>query len=597
MDQIGRYQIVSELGRGAMGIVYQALDPTIGRPVAIKTIRLAEEDPEQRTKLRDRLFREARSAGILSHPGVVTIYDMEAAGELAYIAMEFVNGPTLESVLARKDPLAPQNVLRILCQAASALDYAHGKGIIHRDIKPGNIMLNEAGNVKITDFGIAKLTTTEQYTMTGAILGTPSYMSPEQIQGLSLDGRSDQFSLAVVAYEMLTGERPFSGEHLTTVVYKIVAEQPVSAQRINPTLGAKIEAAVTRGLSKKPEERYACCTAFVDALEQACNASPGWKNLSRGGSLALPTVMETRPMDAAPEANPAAPASTEPPVKAPPPAPQPPALTGRAAASRMFDQDPERSGRRRGWWLPFAGALAVAGVLIALISWQSGPSTAGHETRKPPEQAPSNTPEPAKPVAPAPPDVDQTRPSPLEENHTPAAGSAAVTPEPKKNVPEEKEGESAPASSKARERRTGGSSLPQEIWVPTEPPGATAMLDGRPETACKTPCMMQAAPGRHQITISLRGFQQEYREIEVTNGAQELAPVVMNAEVGTLMLSSIPAGANITVDGKAVLEKTPARLKLMPGQHQVTVDTAGMRRTEQVEIRNGVTNHLRILLE
>jgi hypothetical protein len=124
-----------------------------------------------------------------------------------------------------------------------------------------------------------------------------------------------------------------------------------------------------------------------------------------------------------------------------------------------------------------------------------------------------------------------------------------------------------------------------------------AMLDGRAETACKTPCMMQAAPGRHTITISLRGFQQEYREIEVTNGAQELAPIVMNAEVGTLMLSSIPAGANITVDGKAVPEKTPARLKLMPGQHQITVDSAGMRRTEQVEIRNGVTNHLRILLE
>jgi serine/threonine protein kinase len=219
MDRIGRYQIVKELGHGAMGVVYQAVDPTIGRHVAIKTIRLdVVDDPDERAKLRERLFREARSAGILSHPGIVTIYDMEEHGDIAFIAMEFVDGPTLDQMLSAKQPIAPERLMSIMRQTAAALDYAHAKGIVHRDIKPANIMLASDGAVKITDFGIAKVTTSQQYTQTGTILGTPNYMSPEQVQGLAVTGRADQFSLAVIAFEMLTGERPFTGEHLTTVV-------------------------------------------------------------------------------------------------------------------------------------------------------------------------------------------------------------------------------------------------------------------------------------------------------------------------------------------------------------------------------------------
>ncbi len=293
VDRIGRYRIAKELGRGAMGVVYQAVDPTIGRTLAIKTIRLREvDDPAQRDRLKERLFREARSAGVLSHPNIVTIYDMEEDDGVAYIAMQFVNGPTLDDVMSRPKAMGAQELFRILRQTASALDFAHSKGIVHRDIKPANIMIDEHGTAKVADFGIAKVGTSGNLTLSGTILGTPNYMSPEQVQGKPVDGRADQFSLAVVAYEILTGERPFAGEHLGTVVYKIVAEEPAVVHRLNPSLSPEIDAVIRKGLSKKADDRYANCIAFINALEGACLQADGWQSLARGTSHTIPTEAE-----------------------------------------------------------------------------------------------------------------------------------------------------------------------------------------------------------------------------------------------------------------------------------------------------------------
>src|SRR5471030_1279792 len=297
MDRIGRYKIVRELGRGAMGVVYHAIDPNIGRPVAIKTIQFSSvRKPEEQERLRERLFREARSAGMLSHPGIVTIYDVEQQGDLAYIAMEYVDGPTLDQMLSETETVTAGQMFGILGQTAVALDYAHLKGIVHRDIKPANIMIAADGTAKITDFGIAKITASENLTMTGSIVGTPHYMSPEQVQGKQVDGRSDQFSLAVIAFEMLTGEKPYTGEHLTTVVYKIVAEEPVPPHRLNPTLGPAIENALRKAMAKRPEARYRNCQEFIGSLESACGASPGWKPMLRGGGLNEPTLTDVRPV-------------------------------------------------------------------------------------------------------------------------------------------------------------------------------------------------------------------------------------------------------------------------------------------------------------
>src|ERR1700733_10409941 len=342
METIGRYRIIGELGRGAMGIVYHATDPAIGRSVAIKTIRIRDiNDTQQRAKLRERLFREARSAGVLSHPNIVTIYDMDEVDGLAYIAMAYVNGPTLEKILASQSPLSGANMLRILRQTASGLDYAHGRGIVHRDIKPANIMTDEDGAVKITDFGIAKITAVGNMTETSTVVGTPNYMSPEQVQGLEIDGRSDQFSLAVIAYEILTGERPFQGEHLSTVVYKIVAEEPADAHRINGTLTPQIHEVLRRGLAKKPEERYPTCSNFVGALEMACAESRGWRTLTAAGAASMTTIGVER--HGLPET-----------------AALPPAGSG------------EKEGRRPSILVPFLMSMFVVLVVAGVILWQAG---------------------------------------------------------------------------------------------------------------------------------------------------------------------------------------------------------------------------------
>ncbi|MEK7754465.1 MAG: serine/threonine-protein kinase, partial [Acidobacteriota bacterium] len=290
MEQIGRYQVIGELGRGAMGVVYRAQDPAIGRTVAIKTIRLSDfTDPAERDRLRERLIREAQSAGILSHPGIVTIYDIAQEGELAYIFMEFVNGPPLEKVLLSESPPDRETLLGIFRQTAAALDYAHKKGIVHRDIKPANIMIHEDGTAKITDFGVAKIVS-QNMTQAGAMMGTPSYMSPEQVQGVPVDGRADQFALAVIVFELLTGERPFVADYLPTLLYKIVREEIVAPQRLNRSLPDEVEPVLRRALAKSVEDRYPTCAAFIEALEAACRKKPDWQPMPRGVSQNMPTV-------------------------------------------------------------------------------------------------------------------------------------------------------------------------------------------------------------------------------------------------------------------------------------------------------------------
>ena len=294
MSRIGPYEIVEEIGRGGMGIVYRAVDPVIGRSVAIKTIRLdGLTDPNEKARLRERLFREARSAGLLSHPNIVTIYQIAEQADLAYIAMEFVRGPNLDQMLTRGKPLEREALLEAVRQIAAALDYAHAKGIVHRDIKPGNILFSESGDVKITDFGIAKLSQAKRLTRTGLVIGTPPYMSPEQVQDKPVDGRADQFSLAVMVFAMLTGVEPFDAELPAAIYFKIVYEEPRAVLELNPTLSAGIEAAVRKALAKDPAARFRTCTEFWKALAGACAAAKGWRPMTlRSRALADVAVYE-----------------------------------------------------------------------------------------------------------------------------------------------------------------------------------------------------------------------------------------------------------------------------------------------------------------
>jgi serine/threonine protein kinase len=597
MDRIGRYKIVRELGRGAMGVVYHAIDPNIGRPVAIKTIQLSgARKPEEQERLRERLFREARSAGMLSHPGIVTIYDVEQQGEVAYIAMEYVDGPTLDQLLSDQPPLAPDKLFSILAQTAAALDYAHQKGIVHRDIKPANIMIARDGTTKITDFGIAKFTASDQLTMTGSIVGTPHYMSPEQVQGHTVDGRSDQFSLAVIAYEALTGEKPYTGEHLTTVVYKIVTEEPVALRRLNPSLGGAIEGAVAKALAKKPDARYRNCQEFVDTLEKACAASKGWKLMPRGGSLNEPTVAE------------------------PPTLKKPPAVTLPKAVrpQRLGDTTvtSQRSGGKKGGLLTFLLAVLVAGGLLALIGLQGG-SWLGTSKQPPTEEAkavkPPEVPQTAQPAQTAPTTPQPAAPAPAEAR-PPEPKSEQPPVEPPVRKPAEapaRKPESAAARTDKPSALSPSASQPahraperaperaaeavQAVTVISSPAGASATLDGRPDAVCTTPCTLDAAPGRHNISLVLGGYQVERREFDVGSGPLELPAVVLRAPGGTLMLSSVPGGANVLINGRAIGKTTPAQIQLPLGSYKVTVEHEGRQATHTVDVRNGIS-YLKITL-
>ena len=256
--KLGRYEVLEEIGKGAMGVVYLARDPLIGRLVALKTFRVgfAAKDDEL-VQFRSRFVREAQSAGILSHPNIVTIHDVvdEGASGICFIAMEYVKGTNLKQLLQRPDPFSHVFVAEVISQIAEALDYAHSRGVVHRDIKPANILITADNKVKITDFGIARLDTSN-LTMEGQLLGTPNYMAPEQIQGKDVDHRADIFSLGVVFYEMLTRKKPFQGENLTQVTHKIVYEPFVPPEETVQDLPAGLSAVLTRCLQKDPNRRY-----------------------------------------------------------------------------------------------------------------------------------------------------------------------------------------------------------------------------------------------------------------------------------------------------------------------------------------------------
>jgi CHASE2 domain-containing sensor protein/tRNA A-37 threonylcarbamoyl transferase component Bud32 len=254
---LGRYEVIKELGKGAMGTVFLGKDPKINRQVAIKTLRFDDEDlsPEDKQALRERFFREAESAGRLNHPNIVSIYDAGEDQDINYIAMELLDGADLKPWCAKNQLHPVREVLDAVAKIADALDYAHGQGIVHRDVKPANMMMLKNGVIKVTDFGIARITD-QSKTATGTVLGTPSYMSPEQLAGKKVDGRSDLFSLGVMLYELLTGERPFTGDSVATLVYQISSQPHPSPKEYNASLPDSLVAIIDKALQKNPDERY-----------------------------------------------------------------------------------------------------------------------------------------------------------------------------------------------------------------------------------------------------------------------------------------------------------------------------------------------------
>lgn len=298
--RFGRYEILGELGRGAMGVVYKARDPQINRLVALKTIALRGQDPEAEQEFRMRFLNEAQAAGRLHHPGIVAVFDVGEDAEThdPYIVLEYVDGEALNRILARERKLSLERALQFTEEVAAALDYAHEQGVTHRDIKPGNILITQDGHPKIADFGIAKLNLAH-LTIPGRLLGTPAYMAPEQLSGSAADGRSDLFSLGVILYAMVTGHSPFQGDSATTVCFKVANREPLPASALDLNLPRELDEVITRAMAKDPKRRYQRGSDFAEAVAELharlVPPSNPTRTGTRTGTVARPRALSRRP--------------------------------------------------------------------------------------------------------------------------------------------------------------------------------------------------------------------------------------------------------------------------------------------------------------
>ncbi|NNM83277.1 MAG: serine/threonine protein kinase [Burkholderiales bacterium] len=271
-DKIGRYEIISELGRGAMGVVYKARDPVLDRIVAIKTLSLNLSDDEFQ-EYEARFYQEAKATGKINHTNIISLFDFGKSDKIAFMAMEYLEGQELRQILDSGKRLDVERVLDIARQVAEGLSHAHEQNIVHRDIKPSNIMILRNGIAKITDFGIARIPSSAIKTMTGMVMGSPQYMSPEQVAGRHTDHRTDIFSLGIVLYEMLTGTPPFKGENVHSIMYQIVNYNPPPPKSLRPELPEMLDFIVAKALAKNPEDRYQSAKEFASDLKE-CSKNP-----------------------------------------------------------------------------------------------------------------------------------------------------------------------------------------------------------------------------------------------------------------------------------------------------------------------------------
>ncbi|MDP9262950.1 MAG: PEGA domain-containing protein [Acidobacteriota bacterium] len=547
LDHVGRYKIIGEVGKGAMGVVYKATDPTIGRTVALKTMRVDVHGIEAEEMLQ-RFRNEAKAAGVMNHSNIVTIYDAGEQDGLFYIAMECIEGVTLHRQLADKRVIAVDKVVEYSRQVCAGLDYAHSHGVVHRDIKPANIMIEAGGTVKIMDFGIAK-SGGQGMTTVGQVLGTPNYMSPEQVKGRPLDGRSDLFSFGVILYEMVTGERPFTGQNVTTIVYKIVHENPIPPRDLDVTIHPGLSWIITKALSKSPDDRFQKGADLVQALESYKAYGPAGEPTTGVATRSTASADMGQAAAMAPDRRPAA-------------------TDAKKKASS-------------GWGL-FAGAAAVALLLVLAglayvrhrINALAEP-TAQQQTTAAPQ---TNPPPAGKPQASQPagsqPAVGQTA-SPA--SGTTAAAKPASKPPEKKPVGAPKEG-SQPNSATSAPLTRGQKGAPGsgEMRLTSSPSGARVQIDGWTEPNWITPFNNPSmAAGKHTVVFSKTGYITQTRTVEVAAGRSLTLQAQLPVSVSTLAVSSDPAGAAILVDGKETGRLTPAQIAVDKGEHKIVVRKAG----------------------
>jgi serine/threonine protein kinase len=432
--KIGRYEILEELGRGAMGAVYRAKDPAMDRIVALKTIISAALASDEDGEFRERFFREARAAGALTHPGIVPVFDVGEHEGQPFLVMEYVDGRTLAKVYDRGERLNLDRMCEIGQKIAEALGYAHQRGVVHRDIKPANILLTsrEAYGIerpKIADFGIAKLTESEM-TMTGKMLGTPAFMPPEQFTGAQVDGRADIFSLGVVLYWLATGEQPFPGGSLSTVLYKVVHTEPIPPRKLNPALPARFESIIQKCMEKDPSARYQTGEELAHELSE----------LRTSKTATNTSIATTRVMTAAGDDDATL-------IEAVPTVPKPVVV---ATASQPVANTPASASKRNSkMWLAVAAVIVAASASAGwyILHARQSPPPPLTTTSSTPAPAPAPTTAPA-PIVPGTNAVDAASPVPMSK--TVAGNKPKVAkPSPGPSITEKKPSIPAPPNADA----------------------------------------------------------------------------------------------------------------------------------------------------
>jgi serine/threonine protein kinase len=630
-----------------MGVVYRAHDPVIGRDVAVKTLHLSEAGTGMsREELVGRFQTEARAAGLLAHPNIVVVYDAGEEGGMFYITMELVEGRSLQSMLDARQLFPLPRVMKLMEQVCSALDFAHQRNVVHRDIKPANLMLTADDTVKITDFGTAKIL---QFgtAQTSHVMGTPSYMSPEQVKGKPVDGRSDIFSLGVILYELMTGEKPFPGQNITTVIYKIINEDPIPPRSLDSSIHPGLSAVITRALAKEPTARYQNCQELLDAMknyhdivspEATVRMSP--VTASAAGAGAPASASPLRPSSISSNARPHA---GDTPMR---PAPS-------------FGGNDRRTSSRSGsilLTLLLLGVIGYASYRIwpqMLDIWERlhepgealaprakalpviPPANSGTPDARPDdslktppvgEKTAPVTAEASPPRAQAPAPKAIAKPAEAVEAPAPRAMEklavpgklAAPTATPAANsLKSTLESELAKLSlaDKVKVQATGnaltvsGRLTPREhgellnrlhnvpagvrvvdnieytdelketvkATVTSRPAGANIVVNDKPEPM-QTPATISLDPGTYRISVSKEGFQPYTGELIVKAGkpAQvdvELAPAPSDA--GWVWVRSAPPGAEIFVDGADLRLRTPSRVEMSKGEHEVWLTYKG----------------------
>jgi len=653
LTKAGRYEISGELGRGAMGVVYHATDPVIGRAVAVKTLVLSEEGTGlTRAELLAKFQTEARAAGLLTHPNIVVVFDAGEEDGLFFITMELVEGKSLQNLLDAGQMFPLPRVLRIMEQTCSALQFAHDRNIVHRDIKPANLMLTPEDTVKITDFGTAKILQFGTVQQTAHVVGTPSYMSPEQIKGKVVDGRSDIFSLGVVLYEMVTGEKPFPGQNITTVIYKIVNEEPTAPRDIDSSIHPGLNDIIMKALAKEPAARYQSCRELFEdlrnyrSLSSASNpnatlpVSAPQKNQPQGGYLDSAQLASTSRALASRASSP-----TQTPVVrrtatiAPAPEPEKSNVFATVMAAILllavivfgvqrirpvFQAARQQSNRgsNSGSEVPqtqTASDPAATNATVTTTTESASPANVSAETPPPPNPAPSFT-RSAERAALRPPVVTTNSLSPaaaeykdqiiqlakerqLRDRLSIKGSGMTLMLSGKLRLAEHSELlkflRNAPAGiqviddiqyddtsntissgeDSAKYQRIQAQPIAQGLLVTSEPAGADVFINGDKQSG-QTPLTLPLPPGKYNVVLRLQGYDAYSGSVQVRDDSQVKVEATLrpkNGHVAWAQVESTPPGAEIWVDGVSTGQRTPARVEINSGIHNIALKLEGYK--------------------